>query len=857
MRRSQTSNPEKSRCAETSQTTRSAVRGLRYVIPTMTLWLFGVLHFAPPAKADDRESEADWKRQHALAEFAEHAEPFFSDYCYGCHADGASEGGVTLDDFATQPGRMRDTDLWWRILKNIRADIMPPHGEDRPSGKEVRQLGDWVARTVFQIDPQEPDPGHVVLRRLNRLEYRDTIHDLMGIHFESEVEFPPDDTGFGFDNIGEVLTLSPLLVEKFVAAAESIVSRSVPNVPYVIPTRKLDGSDFDSENGNDDARRMSFYRDARVGATLRDVKAGSYTISIDADVDGTFTFDPGQAIVSFQVDGRPLLEERFAWKADEDLEYRFDVDWGPGDHLLEFELVALVPESRKANRLVFDVNSVRIDGPHERENWVRPAGYDRFFPTRDDAESDEAYIRRTIEQFAFRAFRRPIDAQSLDRLVELALTSRGDGTLEAGVAQAVTAILASTRFLFRTETVDEATARNRFPLVDEFALASRLSYFLWSTMPDEETLELARRGELRKNLDTVIRRMLRDERSERFIRNFTGQWLQARDVTGVSIDTLAASGMRREYDELRARYNELRIKHKNTNVRDLPEYKEMKPRFDVLRQVRSLLDENLRRSMRRETEMSFAFVVREDRSVLEFLDCDYAFVDRRLASLYEIPDVNHDEMKRVALPADSPRGGLLTQATILAVTSNPTRTSPVKRGLFILDNILGTPAPPAPADIPDLEESAQKLAGNEPTLREVLELHRKQPLCNSCHSRFDPLGLGLENLNAFGAWRETDNSQPIEVSGQLITGETFSDVRELKTILRTSRRMDFYRCLTERLLTYALGRGLRYYDDITVEDIARQLETSGGRFSVLLNGVIRSAAFQRTRPTPSNERDEL
>jgi hypothetical protein len=341
-------------------------------------------------------------------------------------------------------------------------------------------------------------------------------------------------------------------------------------------------------------------------------------------------------------------------------------------------------------------------------------------------------------------------------------------------------------------------------------MASRLSYFLWSSMPDQELFDLAERGELRKNIGAQVKRLLADGRSEAFIENFAGQWLQARDVEGVSINARA-------------------VFQREGNNR----------RFDFER--------SLRLAMRRETELFFGDVMRENRSLIELLDSDYTFLNQELAEFYGIPDVKGRDMRRVNLPEGSPRGGILTQGTVLAVTSNPTRTSPVKRGMFILENILGTPPPPPPPDIPELEEAEREFKDREPTMREMMEAHRKNPLCHSCHARMDPLGLALENFNALGLWRETERKQPIDTSGKLITGEAFEGIQDLKRILANERRVDFYRCLAEKLLTYALGRGLEYHDVHSVDQIVARLQAEEGRSSALLMGVIESAPFQRRR----------
>jgi hypothetical protein len=349
--------------------------------------------------------------------------------------------------------------------------------------------------------------------------------------------------------------------------------------------------------------------------------------------------------------------------------------------------------------------------------------------------------------------------------------------------------------------------------------------------------------------------MLSDWRADALVQNFVGQWLQARDIETVPIDARAVLGRDEKRDpdreRARARFRELREKSEaNLTPEEKQELEKMRAEFfRGFRNPRADLTGELRQSMRRETEMYFGYIVHEDRSVLELLESDYTFLNERLARHYGLTNlaVSGSEMRRVTLPADCPRGGILTMGTVLAVTSNPTRTSPVKRGLFILDNIVGNPSPPPPPDIPPLEDSEKEIAGHDPTLREVLATHRSKPLCASCHSRLDPPGLALENFNAMGMWREKERGQPVDSAGQLITGESFNNIRELKHILATDRHLDFYRTLTEKLLVYALGRGLEYYDAETVDRIVDRLEKSNGRFSELLMGVVESSPFQKRR----------
>jgi hypothetical protein len=393
---------------------------------------------------------------------------------------------------------------------------------------------------------------------------------------------------------------------------------------------------------------------------------------------------------------------------------------------------------------------------------------------------------------------------------------------------------------------------------------------------------LAERGELRKNLGAQVKRLLADSRSEAFVRNFTGQWLQVRDLEGISIDArvvqLRDSGREREFREFRRLQEENRRRPQGAQARtNAAAQTNFIAQFNSLartntpgatnRPARGFnrgrfrptveLDRDLRQAMLRETEMYFGGIVHEDRDVAELVDSDYTFLNERLAGFYGLTNlgVTGSAVRRVTLPADSQRGGVLTHGSVLVVTSNPDRTSPVKRGLFVLDNILGTPSPPPPANVPALEASEKQVKDREPLLRESLELHRNSPLCSSCHSRLDPIGLAFENFNAMGMWREKERNQPIDAAGKLVTGETFNSVRELRKLLASQHRTDFYRCLTEKLLTYAVGRGMEYYDAESMDRIVDRLDRENGRFSALLMGVIESAPFQKLRTSTTTASD--
>ena len=777
-----------------------------------------------------------------VATFKQNVAPILEAYCYKCHGNGEAKGKVAFDELtdADIGGR---PELWFRALKNLRANIMPPAGRRRPPPEELKIVADWIKYSAFGIDPADPDPGKVTIRRLNRVEYGRTMHSLLGVDYPSEAELPPDDTGNGFDNIGDVLSVSPLLLEKYLRAAEMIVTGVVPQSARVMPVATANGRDFrdydpprdlDGVAGEDGdrstrakvGRPLEYRENIAVRHTFNAPKDAKYQVAFNLAIRGPFNFAPDRCQLTVKVDGEPCFDEPLGWADRQPMQFARDVTWKAGPHEVVLAVTPLPPAEIPAGspppgfeekqRLEVRIQSVQVKGPFDDASRVPAVDYRRFFtkgePPADLAKRDR-YAREILAEFATRAFRRPVDDATLTRLVQLAreTDSAPGGGFEVGISRAMMAVLASPRFIFKMERPDPADAKARFPRIDEYSLASRLSYFLWSTMPDAELFDLAAKGRLRENLHPQVERMLRDEKAEGLIRNFTGQWLQARDVEFVPINARAVLG--------------------------LPPHGE--PRADF--------DGDTRRAMRRETEMVFDYIVRGNRSVLELVDSNYTFLNEGLAKVYGITGVTGKEMRLVALPDDSLRGGVLTEGTMLTVTSNPTRTSPVKRGQFVLENILGTPVPPPPPNIPALEAAKNAFKDHEPTLKEMLAVHRADKLCSSCHTRMDSVGLAFENFNALGNYRTQDAGQPIETKGKLISGEEFADVRELKHVIASARRDDFYRCLTEKLATYALGRGLEYYDVESVDRIVAGLDHDEGRFSTLLMGIIDSAPFQRQR----------
>jgi len=625
---------------------------------------------------------------------ADDAPALLRESCGSCHCDGAEEGGVALDGLLERlGGELRDDEVaaWAKVVKNVRAGIMPPAEEPQPTSEQRASIVTSIEGDVLGVDAAHPDPGQVVLRRLNRVEYANTVRDLTGVDIDVTYELPPDDTGYGFDTIGAVLSISPLLLEKYVGVASRV-----------------------AEQIADEAR-------SRDGESFRD-------------------------------------------------------------------------------------------------------DYQRLFPLGlppDDEEQREQHLRETLRRLADRGYRRPVDDLTLGRLVTVAKTAGGEGTpFEHRIAAAAAAVIASPRFLFRFEDVGQEGGGDLGPQavpIDEFSLASRLSYFLWSTMPDDELFTLAREGRLRAELDQQLERMLADEQSNAFVENFVGQWLQTRDVETLPFDlgsVLIVPGDRGD----------------DRRWRGGPE---------------RYFNYHLRLAMKQETEMLFAHLLREGLPATDLLVGTSTFLNERLARFYGVEDIEGEDMQLVELPEGSHRGGLLTQASFLMVTSNPSRTSPVKRGLFILTNLLGTPPPPPPADVPALEDVAAEV-GDDASMRELMALHRKDALCASCHARMDPLGLALEQYSALGQWRG-EQAGGIDTAGTLITGESFGNVQELAETIAGPRKSDFHRCLSEKVMTYALGRGVEYFDAPAVDRIVEEAD-AGGSLTDIVRGVVRSVPFQYCRP---------
>jgi hypothetical protein len=723
--------------------------------------------------------------------------PILIEYCYDCHGDGMDKGNVTFDHFSSDAQRLQDRKLWAAVLKNVRAQLMPPAKKPRPSDAQVAQLEQWIKYDVFGIDPDHPDPGRTTLRRLNRNEYQNTVRDLMGIEFKAYEEFPPDDTGYGFDNIADVLTVSPILMEKYIEAAESIASRAIGANP--LPKKPLE-ADYHVKHRT--IRRVDFSTIEAVHPVEWD---GEYIIRIG--LPGDRGPDAKPVIMGFWMDGK-LLHSMEVQTKPSGLVYfspysseEFRLVLREGEHVFRAGFInddfpkGLTRKEAYSSKTNKYLESITFIGPFPAR--VEKASRKKILIC--DPNTGAACVDTIVSTLARRAYRRPVtksEAAALTRFVDLA---KAEGqSVEQGIQLAIQAMLVSPHFLFRIERDPDTAGSAGVHRISDLELASRLGYFLWSSMPDDELLSLAEAGKLRAPgvLDAQVTRMLADARSAALADNFAGQWLETRNLDVVKPDP-----------------------------QKFPDW-----------------GPDLRDAMKRETSMFFEHMLRENRPLYEFLDANYTFVNDRLARHYEIEGIAGPEFRRVEYP-DARRGGILSHGSVLTVSSYPTRTSPVIRGKYVLQNILGAPPPPPPPDVPALDEEA---VGNSGSMRQQLEKHRTNAVCASCHARMDVLGFGLENFDAVGKWRTTDGKFPVDVSGTLPNGKSFTTPAEMRALLK-AELPEVSRSVAEKMLTYALGRGLERHDRPTVSGIAREVARSDYRMQTLVREIVNSAPFQFRR----------
>jgi hypothetical protein len=746
-------------------------------------------------------------RRAAEAQLNETVMPVLREYCWDCHGDTESKGGVNFDAHTNLMAVLRDRGTWERVIQTVRSGEMPPKKRKAQPDTEVRtHLVGWIERTLFPIDPSRPDPGRVTLRRLNRVEYNNTVRDLFGVDFQPADDFPQDDVGYGFDNIGDVLSMPPILLEKYLNAAEEILDRAIVTGPLSPKARRFTPSQIQGHVGSGALATLS-----AQGEMFVDYEApvpGDYVFKVQAYGDQA---GDQKVQMALRADGRDLetIEVRRSRGNPKLHEHRLVLQ--PGKHRLsaaflndfyrQTELLKTNSQGKtytekKIEDRNLQVEFIEVTGPFSEAVPPLHAMHRKVFFKAPGPQTTNQVAREILRRVTDRAYRRSATTAELDGLMRLFGQAResGDG-FEASVKQALMAVLVSPHFLFRGEIQSNPDNPHETHRVSEYALASRLSYFLWSTMPDDELLRLAGQGRLRRNLAGQVKRMLNDPKSRALVDNFAGQWLQLRTLDIVSPD------------------------------------EKLFPGFDA----------SLRSALRQETESLFEHVLRKDRPITEFLTADYTFVNEPLARHYGIVGVHGPDFVRVSLKGTG-RSGVLTHGSVLTLTSNPNRTSPVKRGKWILENILASPPPPPPPGVPALESKE-----THGTLRQRMDAHRDNAMCASCHAKMDPLGFAFEHFDAVGRFREKDGDEVVDTRGELVSGERFADHVELSRVLSDSRQADFVRCVSEKVLTYALGRGLEYYDRPALAAMNVQLRKKDLRFSALIQAVVDSVPFQYRR----------
>ena len=723
------------------------------------------------------------------AAFAATVAPILSNTCQQCHNARLASGGVDLTPLLAPNSILEAREDWETVLRKLRAGEMPPKSVRRPPQADIDALVHFVEGEFEKADRGvKPDPGRVTARRLNRNEYSNTVRDLLGVTFRAENDFPTDDSSYGFDTIGSVLTVSPLLMEKYLSTAEWLAATAVGNVtlpkPYTVEAHQGNLTHIfitDLEG----TERVKYDADYEIAVRLAGVRpADAKPFHMGLWVDGTL-------VQEFPIVNRPAgpLPEQtvktrlFLAAGDHDLRAAYTDD--------EYTGKLPIDDTFQTTKNIL-LRSFSITGPFPMQD---PAHRRKdLFSCNPDAST--ACAEKMVATFGRRAYRRTLTRDEQAALMSFVrLAGKQGQTRRQGVQLALQAMLVSPNFLFRIERDPLAKGAADIHQISNVELASRLSYFLWSSMPDDELLNAAESGRLRTPavLHQQVTRMLADPKSKALSTNFAGQWLELRNMEFVDPSVL--------------HYPEWGIE--------------------------------LRDAMTTETRMFFEHILHENRPLSEFIDAHYTFLNETLAKHYGIAGVTGPEFRKVDLTTDQ-RGGLLGQGSILSMSSYRDRTSVVLRGKYVLENILGTPPPPPPPDVPSLNEEA---VGKTASLRQQMESHRSNPICSSCHSKMDPLGFGLENYDPVGKWRTMDGKFPVDSSGTLPNGKSFTSPAELRKILAADMP-NFARCLTEKLLTYALGRGLEPYDRKTVADIDRALAADNYRFQSLIHAIVDSVAFQ-------------
>ena len=763
-------------------------------------------------------------------------------YCVTCHNQRLKTGGLSLD--SVDPANLTEhAEIWEKVVRKLRAGTMPPIGRPRPEKPAVASLISSLETGLDRAAAAKPNPGRAPLHRLNRTEYGNAIRDLLALEIDVRALLPADDTDeHGFDNVAEVLTVSPALMERYLFAARKI-SRTALGYPtgpgvelYQLPRmltqddRLSDELPFGSRGGA--AVRHYFPADAEYKFKIK-LKSNLYDYilglgrpqPLDVRVDGAlvkrFTvggredLNPPPPSFSGAMRGNTLFET-YAHDADAGLEVSVPVKAGmrtvgvfftrqswEGEGVLQPVQTGYPLAVNEQYDGLAGIDSIAIDGPFKITGPGDTPSRRQILLCTPRGGGEDACARRILSTIARRAYRRPVADDDVKTLVEFYREGRKGGTFESGIQFALERILIDPDFLFRAERDPSGVKAGATYRLTDLELASRLSFFLWSSVPDDELLDQAARGRLKDPavLSAQVRRMMTDARAEAMVDNFAGQWLVLR------------------------------------NIRDAAPDPDLFPDFD----------ENLREAFQRETELFIESQIRDDKSVPELLTANYTFLNERLARHYGIAGVRGTRFRRVPLSGD--RGGLLGHGSLLTVTSYPNRTSPVLRGKWLLENILGTPPPPPPPDVPALKDKGEN--GRPQSVRERLEDHRRNPTCAACHAQMDPLGFALDHFDAVGKWREADAGTAVDASGTLPDGSTFKGLDGLRTLL-DSRREQFVATVTEKLLAYALGRGLEAYDMPAVRKIVRDAASDSHRWSSIVLGIVDSVPFRMRNAESGN-----
>ena len=833
-----------------------------------------------------------WSAQSDAAAFSSSIRPFFAKSCYGCHNSSLQSGGLNLQELTSAEPAEKNRDSWDAIVEKLRTGQMPPPGAPRPVDADVKRVADWISNDLAALDRQaKPDPGRITARRLNRTQYNNSVRDLLGVDFQPAADFPPDDSGYGFDDIGDVLSMSTSLMEKYVSAAEKVARAAIYGPPPMQPTLVKHEPwyvDFDTKPGVKTDYDLT-------GLSLPSALHVMHRFPVEGDYDiagllrGSRPVGSEPLQVAFWIDGKQVTELSYPIPPTGEVSgqrKQFRTHVTAGEHWLAASFLRIyeglpvsfhgpnpsklpppaarggggrggiggrggrgapgapapngaapvqitapptavapaptVPPAAPAATAArgprpgaasnndelaaggaaavgFFVSNLEIIGPYNQATGESEESRKKIFVC---GEETPGCARKIVAALAGRVYRRPATKQEIDQLTGIVDMVRRQGdSFREGICLAIERMLISPNFLFRIEQDRRPTGAEAVRPVSDYELATRLSYFLWSSTPDDELLRLAAEQRLRRpaELKAQVQRMLKDPKSIALVGDFGGQWLQFRGLES--------------HEPERKKFQQY------------TEYTKM--------------------SIQKETELFLKYLMQEDRPITDIIDAKYTFLNQRLAEFYGIPGVQGAEFRKVDLTGTN-RQGVLTQASVLTMSSYANRTSPVLRGKWVLENILNTPPPSKPADVPSLDENT---VGVSASLREQLQQHRANPVCASCHSRMDPLGFALENYDAIGQWRDKDGKFPIDASGQLPDGRKFVGADGLAQILMSDPNA-FAKAMTEKMLIYALGRGLESYDRPVVNRIVTNLAADRYRFSSLVLGIVNSVPFEERRASP-------